>query len=53
MYIAPVKMIHSLFQISRRMEYLFLDDVWITGFMRRKLETGDSNIVVGGCKSDH
>jgi len=52
MYIAPVKMIHSLFQISRRMEYLFLADVWITGFMRRKLEMGDSNIVVGYRCSD-
>ena len=51
MYIAPVKMIDDLFRISRRTEVLFLDDVWITGFLRSKLGMGDINIVVSKCPS--
>lgn len=46
MYVAPVKIVRDLFEVSRRTERLYLDDVWITGFMRRKLGRGDLNIAV-------
>ncbi|XP_076813954.1 beta-1,3-galactosyltransferase 1-like [Clavelina lepadiformis] len=45
MYTTSSKMVKDLFEKSRRTAHLYLDDVWITGFMRRKLNMGDYNIV--------
>nr|CAB3224885.1 lactosylceramide 1,3-N-acetyl-beta-D-glucosaminyltransferase-like [Phallusia mammillata] len=45
MYIVPVKTISELFEISRSMPRIMMDDVWVTGFMRRKMGMGDLNIV--------
>ena len=41
-----VEMAGRIFQVSRKTPYLYLDDVWITGYMRRKLNEGDCNIMV-------
>ncbi|XP_076819568.1 beta-1,3-galactosyltransferase 1-like [Clavelina lepadiformis] len=45
MYTTSSKMVKNLFEKSKRTAHLYLDDVWITGFMRRKLNKGDYNIV--------
>ncbi|CAK8691118.1 unnamed protein product [Clavelina lepadiformis] len=45
MYLMSVEMAGRIFQVSRRTPYLYLDDVWITGYMRRKLNEGDCNIM--------
>ncbi|XP_026694410.2 lactosylceramide 1,3-N-acetyl-beta-D-glucosaminyltransferase A-like [Ciona intestinalis] len=45
LYTAPVEMVTKLYEASRRTDHLYLDDVWITGFMRRKLGKGDWNIM--------
>nr|XP_026694410.1 lactosylceramide 1,3-N-acetyl-beta-D-glucosaminyltransferase-like isoform X2 [Ciona intestinalis]XP_026694411.1 lactosylceramide 1,3-N-acetyl-beta-D-glucosaminyltransferase-like isoform X2 [Ciona intestinalis] len=45
LYTAPVKMVTKLYEASRKTDHLYLDDVWITGFMRRKLGKGDWNIM--------
>lgn len=39
-YSMPVELAGKLFRISQRMEYLILDDVWITGLMRIKYLAG-------------
>jgi len=40
-------MVKKLFQASRRTLRLYLDDVWVTGFMRLKVEKTNDNIMVG------
>jgi len=45
LYVIPVAMTSQLYEVSRRTTFLHLDDVWITGLMRRKLGLGDRNIV--------
>lgn len=39
----PIGVAGKLYEISRRTEYLYLDDVWITGFMRLKHVTAMYN----------
>ena len=46
MYSTSSYMVKKLFKVSRRTQRLYLDDVWITGFMRLKVEDTDNNIVV-------
>ena len=48
LYLMSNKMATDVFEASRTTAYLSMDDVWITGFMRRKLEQGDCNIMVSG-----
>lgn len=43
-YLMPVRIASKLYEVSRYIEYINMDDVWITGLMREKLEGGDSNI---------
>ncbi|CAK8681145.1 unnamed protein product [Clavelina lepadiformis] len=55
LYTTSHAMVRDLFAVSRRTTHLYLDDVWITGFMRRKLRGGDYNIVAAphSIMSDH
>ena len=46
MYSTSSDMVKKLFKVSRRTRKLYLDDVWITGFMRLKVEHTDNNVVV-------
>ena len=46
MYTTTSDMVKKLYQVSRRTHRLYLDDVWITGFMRLKVKYTDTNIVV-------
>ncbi len=46
MYAMPVGMAARLYAMSRRTSFLHLDDVWVTGLVRRKLGNGDVNIHV-------
>ena len=46
-YTTTSYMAKRLFEVSRRTSRLYLDDVWITGFMRLKVERTNDNIVVG------
>ena len=46
LYLMSNKMTADIFEASRTTAYLSMDDVWITGFMRRKLGRGDCNIMV-------
>jgi len=50
-YSTTSNMVKKLFVVSRRTLRLYLDDVWITGFMRLKVENTNYNIVVSkyGC----
>ncbi|XP_076813670.1 beta-1,3-galactosyltransferase 5-like [Clavelina lepadiformis] len=45
MYTTSSKMVKDLFEKSKKTAHLYLDDVWITGFIRRKLNKGDYNIM--------
>ena len=45
-YATTSNMVKKLFQVSRRTARLHLDDVWITGFMRFKVENTSNNILV-------
>ena len=45
-YTTTSSMVKRLFQVSRLIPRLSLDDVWVTGFMRIKAETITDNIVV-------
>jgi len=45
MYVMSLKMVKDLFVVSRAMPLLSMDDVWITGIMRKKLGKGDGNIL--------
>ena len=45
-YTTTISMVKKLFQASRRTTRLQLDDVWVTGFMRLKVENTNDNIVV-------
>jgi len=44
LYLMPVFMTSQLYNISRTTSYMHLDDVWITGIMRRRIGGGDANI---------
>jgi len=44
LYLMPVLMTSQLYNISRTTSYMHLDDVWITGIMRRRIGAGDTNI---------
>ena len=46
MYTTSSDMVKKLYEVSRRTPRLYLDDVWITGFMRLKVEDTNENIVV-------
>ena len=46
MYTTSSDMVKKLYEVSRRTPRLYLDDVWVTGFMRLKVEDTDENIVV-------
>jgi len=46
MYSINALMVKKLFEVSKRTLRLYLDDVWITGFMRLKIEKTNANIVV-------
>ena len=46
MYTISVPLVKKLFEVSRRTSRLYLDDVWITGFMRLKVERTNDNIIV-------
>ena len=45
-YTTTSNMVKRLFQVSRKTARLYLDDVWVTGFMRLKVESTKDNIVV-------
>ena len=47
LYLMSNKLAADIFEESRTTPLLMMDDVWITGFMRRKLGFGDCNILVG------
>lgn len=44
LYLMPVSMTSALYNVSRTTSYMHLDDVWITGIMRRRIGKGDTNI---------
>ena len=46
LYVIPVAMTSQLYEVSRKLFYINLDDVWITGLMRRLLGSGDRNLFV-------
>ena len=46
LYLMSNKLASEIFEKSRTTAYLSMDDVWITGFMRRQLGVGDCNIMV-------
>ena len=46
MYTTSSDMVKKLYAVSRRTPRLYLDDVWVTGFMRLKVKDTDENIVV-------
>ena len=46
LYLMSNKFASDIFEKSRTTTYLSMDDVWITGFMRRQLGVGDCNIMV-------
>ena len=46
MYTTTSDMVKKLYQVSRSTHRLYLDDVWITGFMRMKVNRSESLIVV-------
>ena len=50
LYLMSNKLASDIFSVSRTTPRLHLDDVWITGLMRRKLNYGDCNIIVS-CKA--
>ena len=45
-YTTTSYMAAKLYEVSRRTLRLYLDDVWITGFMRLKVERTNNNIMV-------
>ena len=46
LYLMSNKLNSDIFRVSRTIPLLSMDDVWITGLMRRKLDMGDCNIMV-------
>lgn len=46
LYLMSNKLNSEIFEMSRSTPSLSMDDVWITGIMRRKLKMGDCNIMV-------
>ena len=49
-YTTTSYMVAKLYEVSRRTLRLYLDDVWITGFMRLKVEKTNNNIMVSGSR---
>nr|XP_002120701.1 uncharacterized protein LOC100181857 [Ciona intestinalis] len=43
-YLMPVAMTADLYEMSRVTMVLSMDDVWVTGILRQKLQRGDENV---------
>lgn len=51
MYVMPVKVAGELFDASRTSNFVTLEDVWVTGVLRRKLGQEDNYIVASGLEA--